>query len=173
MKHVIIMRGLPGSGKTTEANRWAAFAPGSVIVSADHYMFAEGQDFEFDRLLRCHEMCRQDFSAALKHAPLVIVDNTNTKFSDLIFYVQEAERFGYSFEVRQVNCSPKVAFQRGSHGVPLEALKKMAARIYTERLPSTWAIWNRGPIWKPEFGEQVADGVKNVVEILRKRATDA
>lgn len=169
MKRVLIMRGIPGSGKTTEANRWASMVPDAVTVSADHYMFADGQDFEFDRLLKCHELCMQDYSAALKHAPLVIVDNTNTKFSDIIYYVQQAERFGYDFTILQVHCSPKVAFKRGLHNVPLEALKAMAARIWSERLPTTWDVWNKGQPWKPQLGEKMLDEVKNAVEVLRKR----
>jgi predicted kinase len=150
MKRVLIMRGTTGSGKTTEAKRWASVVPGSVVVAADDYMFAGGQEFDHRRLEFCHEQCKTDFEEALKQAaPLVIVDNTNTKFSDLVPYVVLAEQYGYEFTVLQVNVDPQVAFERGSHKVPIETVTLLATRLWSERLPSTWDVWQKGKPWRP------------------------
>ncbi len=150
MTHVLIMRGIPGSGKTTEAARWAKLLPGSVTVGTDIYMFAGGRPFDHTQLERCHEQCKTDYMAALEaKAPLVIVDNTNTKFSDIVFYVNMAEQHGYEFTILQLHEDPKVAFERGTHQVPMETLELMATRIWTERLPASWPVWSYGKPWRP------------------------
>jgi len=138
MSRVLIMRGIPGSGKTTEAKRWQRMVPGAVICSMDNYMFANGQEFAFDRIEWCAEQCIRDYTQALKdRAPLVIVDNTNTRFSDMVVYVQLADQHGYGFTVLQVHVDPKVAFYRGTHKVPLESLETGGRRMWSERLPSS------------------------------------
>lgn len=150
MKQVIIMRGIPGSGKTTEAKRWASLVPGSIIVSSDDYMYAGGQDFDHTRLEFCHEQCQRDFEEFLRVGmPLVIVDNTNTTFSSMVPYVQKAEAYGYAFTILQINVDPKEAFERGTHKVPLATVEMFARRLSSERTPSTWNVWHKGRLWKP------------------------
>lgn len=150
MNRVLIMRGMPGSGKTTEAQRWAELVPGARILSADDYMFAGGQAFDYTRLERCHEQCKIDFTEALKErAPLVILDNTNTKFADLVPYIELIEEYRYSFTVLQLHVTPKFAFEHNKHGVPLETLQHLGRRIWSERLPASWDVWNKGKPWKP------------------------
>jgi len=113
MTQVIIMRGISGSGKTTEANHWARIVPGAEIVSTDAYMYAGGREFDHTQLERCHEQCKTDYRALLvAKTPLVIVDNTNTKFSSIVPYVQMADELGYRFTVFQLHVDPKVAFER-------------------------------------------------------------
>lgn len=147
---IIIMRGMPGSGKTTEARRWASLSSDHTIVSADDYMFAGGQPFEHTRLERCHEQCQTDFEAALVAGKaLVIADNTNTKFSDIVPYVELAERHRRDFIVLQIHITPKLAFERNRHGVPLETLQLLGRRLWSERMPSTWNVWNKGMPWRP------------------------
>jgi len=147
---VIIMRGIPGSGKSTQAQRWAKLVPGTVIVSADTYMYAGGQEFADSRLSWCHEQCQAEYTRALEaKAPLVIVDNTNSKFSDIVFYVTEAERHGYEFMVLQINIEPRIAAERCVHKAPLKTVELFARRLWSERLPSTWDVWNQGVPWRP------------------------
>lgn len=144
------MRGLPGSGKSTEAKKWAAMVPGAVIVSADHYMFGEGREFQLSRLQECHDLCFKAFEEALKNkTPLVIVDNTNTKFSDVVQYTNLCTHYGYAHTVLQIHVTLKVAFERNIHGVPLETLKLFAQRMWSDRMPTTWDVWNKGTPWNP------------------------
>lgn len=155
---VILLRGIPGSGKTTEAQRWKKLNPNAVVLSADSYMFAKHpeatgetpEEFNYRRLELCHEQCLADYHEALKgKAPLVIVDNTNTKYSDMTAYVVAADTLGYDFTVLQLHVDPKVAFERGTHQVPFETLVKCASRLWYERLPETWDVWNKGRPWQP------------------------
>lgn len=150
MTHVIIMRGISGSGKTTEAKRWAERVPGAQIVSTDAYMFAGGREFDHTQLERCHEQCKTDFRALLEaETPLVIVDNTNTKFSSIVPYIEIIDELGASFSVFQIHVDPKVAFERGTHKVPLETIEVMAIHMWSEHLPSTWDVWTKGAPWRP------------------------
>lgn len=147
---VIIYRGIPGSGKSTQAQYFNKLVPNSVLVSADIYMRAGGRPFDWSRLEACHNQCRTDYLKALQDkAPLVIVDNTNTKFSDLTWYAAEATSAGYKFVIYQMHVPPKVAFERGLHGVPLKTLELMAARMWHERMPSSWQVFDSGRPWRP------------------------
>lgn len=165
---VIIMRGIPGSGKTTEARRWASLVPGAIIVSTDDYMFAGGQAFDPGRLEFCHKQCFTDYMQALNDkTPLVILDNTNTKFSDVIPYIQEAESRGYEFTVMQLHIDPEEALKRGTHEVPRETLELLATRIWSNRLPSTWDVWNKGQPWRPTNLAKREEALKNEPEVIR------
>ncbi len=147
---VLIMRGLPGSGKSTDARRWADLVTGTLIFSMDDYMYAGGRDFNPMLIERCHEQCRKDFELALQaKTPLVIVDNTNTKFSSIVPYVELIEKYHYSFTVMQFHVEPKVAAERNIHKVPLETLERMGKHLWFERVPSTWNVWNKGKPWRP------------------------
>lgn len=149
-KRVIIMRGIPGSGKSTEAQRWLDMVPQGIAVSADTFMYAGDRAWDSDRLEWCHERCQETYVQMLDEGvPLIIVDNTNTKGSDLVFYVQWAERRGYAFSIFQINVDPKVAFERGRHPVPLATLELMGRRLWSERLPTTWDVWQKGAPWRP------------------------
>ena len=147
---VMIYRGIPGSGKSTQARYFHELVPGSVMVSADIYMRAGDRPFEWHRLEACHNQCRTDYMQAMRDkAPLVIVDNTNTKFSDLAWYATEATNAGYKFAIYQLHVSPEVAFERGTHEVPLKTLEMMAARIWHERMPTAWQVFDMGRPWRP------------------------
>jgi predicted kinase len=154
---VLLMRGISGSGKTTEAQRWARTVPGSVVVSTDDYMFAGGRPFNPGLLQHSHEQCQKDFEQALlDKAPLVIVDNTNTKFSSMVPYVEIIERHRYDFTVMQLHIDPKTALQRTTHAVPLETLERMGKRMWFERLPPSWTVYSTGKPWRPnDIGPQM------------------
>lgn len=166
---VMILRGIPGSGKSTHARYFHELVPGSVIVSADQYMRAGDQPFEWSRLERCHNQCRTDFLQALNDkAPLVIVDNTNSKFADLVWYVSMSESHGYKFGIYQFHVEPEVAFKRQIHGVPLETLELMATRIWHERMPAGWTVFDNGRPWRPSGTKQAADPKAQPEVIIRK-----
>lgn len=99
MNIVYIMRGLPGSGKSTRARELIKGQDG-VIHSADEFMVVDGR-FVFDptRLPEVHDKCFAAFEESLKrNVPVVIVDNTNVRRSDFARYADTARAHGY--EVR-------------------------------------------------------------------------
>jgi predicted kinase len=81
MTTVIILRGIPGSGKTTWANDFAARHPGTIIASADD-AFQTETDYNYVETMvsAAHLACRIRVERAIyAGAPFVLVDNTHTR----------------------------------------------------------------------------------------------
>ena len=129
MKKVIIMRGIPGSGKSTMAQQLAGDT--GKIHSTDDYFMKDGKyEFDTNKLRRNHQLNFQAFKRdlALGISP-VIVDNTNSQKWEYENYTKAAEDAGYEVEVVQVpHIDPKHAAQRNTHGVPEESIRRMIAR---------------------------------------------
>jgi len=128
-KKCFVMRGIPGSGKSTMARQLAGEA--GKIHSTDDYFMKDGK-YVFDpgNLRRNHQLNFQAFKAdlALGVSP-VIVDNTNTQKWEYQNYVDAAEAAGYEVEVVSVpHIDPKLAAQRNTHGVPEDKVRQMIAR---------------------------------------------
>lgn len=144
MKKVIIMRGLPGSGKSYHAKELFQEAVGSgntaVICSADDYFMVKGSyTFNPSELKNAHQTCRSLF---LKHieeglTDLIIVDNTNTKTWEYMEYLGVVLLHPeYSLEIHQMNTPFDVCQNRQTHNVPVESLKKMRDRF--EEVPASY-----------------------------------
>lgn len=141
MSKVVIMVGCPGAGKSTYIkNNY----PSAFIASADHYFMQDGV-YEFDRskLGRAHEKCFTTFSDALEFAgeELIVVDNTNTTMKEINVYANPAKLMEYDVEIVIIKTSPRVGYKRNVHGVPLDVIEKMAARVEnTEKLLAGWNV---------------------------------
>ena len=139
---VIIMSGVPGSGKST-------FTKGlekPVICSADNYFMKNGEyQFDVSKLAQAHGECLRVFThALLEKSELVVVDNTNTTVLEIAPYYALAAAYGYHVKLVTVNCEPETAFARNVHGVPLQGIKAMHKRLGERWFP---------PFWKMEFVE--------------------
>lgn len=146
---VVILRGVPGSGKSTIAKK---YYPGAVVCSADHHFESPNPQgmhlpptYTFDRskLPEAHRACMRKFLEATNYRyentnDLVVVDNTNVKLWEFAGYVQVAHARGYEVEVVRACCDPAVAAARGLHGVSLGKVIEMAARF--DRVPQSWGV---------------------------------
>jgi predicted kinase len=136
---VVIMRGIPGAGKST----WVRDnMPGALIASADHYYTGPDGVYRFDpnKIRDAHNYCLREF---LTHLMLggpqdLVVDNTNVKVFEVAPYYRLAEAFGREVEVVWVDCTADVAAARTVHGVPLETVLRMAWSF--EPLPPWWKV---------------------------------
>lgn len=146
VKRVIIMRGLPGSGKSTKARSY-----GGTIVSADDY-FMSGGEYRFDpaKIGAAHADCKRKFEEALKRGDsIIVVDNTNTMSWEYQPYADMAKRYGYEVEIDAVGDAtpsallPQQLSDRNLHGVPPASIEKMVQR------------WEGEP-HNPEVGQSVA-----------------
>jgi predicted kinase len=134
MNYILIMRGLPGSGKTTLAKTMTGY----VRCSADDFFMVEGE-YRFDRNLlpEAHKTCRQNVEEALKAGLNVIVDNTNVRLWQMQDYIDVARRYKATIayvDLFDGGCTDEELASRNVHGVPVENIETM--RKYWEELGS-------------------------------------
>ena len=138
MKKLLILRGLPGSGKSRLTKMLVKFLVGckkdAVICSADHY-FKRGREYAFDpsKIGIAHSQCQVKALLAMSSEKrLVIIDNTNTQQWEYELYVQMGKAFGYEIEIKTVGGhSPEDAeeyFKRNIHNIPRDSILRMATR---------------------------------------------
>lgn len=129
MKIALIMRGIPGSGKSTMANQLAGDK--GIVHSADDY-FGKGDDYLFDpsRLAECHDLNLEAFAESIRaRASIVVCDNVNMRRWCFEEYVAIAKEAGYLVAiVNMPHPEPEVAAKRNIHKCPLETIKRMIAR---------------------------------------------
>ena len=130
LKIVYIMRGIPGSGKSTVAELIASREyPGVLAIhSTDDLCMVDGE-YQFDIKLagERHEQNYQNFLGSLeKGVPVVIVDNTNVKVQHYAAYVEAAQAADYArVFVEVAHPSLEVAVERNTHGVSEEIVNQM------------------------------------------------
>ena len=123
MKTLYIIRGVPGSGKSTYArNRF----PESDIAEADNYFVRPDGRYDFNpRLLKeAHEWCFQQLKQTLESCGYGIVANTFTRKWEMQKYLDLALDIGAAVEV--IRCSGN---WQNVHGVPEQKVKEMSERF--------------------------------------------
>lgn len=134
MQKVIIMRGVPGAGKSTWVKR---NHPQAFVCSADDYFEKDGAyKFDVRKLGEAHAFCMSAFLHVMNDPahPVVIVDNTNIRYAEMSPYVLVGQAFGCSIEVATIATHPDVSARRNVHSVPAE--KVYRAWDAFEQLPN-------------------------------------
>jgi len=148
MAKVIIMQGIPGSGKSSYVKSLRPLA--TVVCSADSFFESwnpeTGTTYNFDpaRLGEAHGACLRKFvnfvSAVAVDGDTVVVDNTNTTTLEIAPYMALANAYGCEVQIVRVQCDPEVAAARNVHGVPLHAVRRMADNIRNFSPPPFWSF---------------------------------
>jgi predicted kinase len=119
-----IIRGLPGAGKSTLANKM------SSKFGIEHYetdMFFIDKDgnylFDWKRIGPAHEWCIRQVMAELYNEKSVIVSNTFTRFWELEEYIAVADRL--LIPVTIIEC---LGDYGSIHNVPTDVVEKMKKR---------------------------------------------
>ena len=131
-KILTLVRGLPGSGKTTFANFiWNEYA----ICEADKFFYNSEGHYLFDasKLREAHKWCRDEVETRMKdnelnpqYYPEIVVSNTFTQEWEMEEYFKLAEKYGYMvFTIVVENRHGGV----NQHGVPEEKLEQMKTRL--------------------------------------------
>jgi tRNA uridine 5-carbamoylmethylation protein Kti12 len=133
MKNLILVRGVPGSGKSTTAKLLGAGGAGYAHFEADQYFMVDGK-YKFDptKLKEAHSWCRDSVEHAMLlnhttgHNSTIIVSNTFTQEWEMQAYYDLAKSWGYTvFSIIVENRHGGV----NEHGVPDEVLTKMKDRF--------------------------------------------
>ncbi|OQR98302.1 hypothetical protein ACHHYP_08743 [Achlya hypogyna] len=135
---VVIMRGLPGSGKSTLSRHVLAMAAARGVTtahcSADMlFETPSGYYHERSKLTEAHDMCKATFAAALAAGTaVVVVDNTHSMLWEYEGYIADATAAGYNVTVLEVPCADACMAQRmlfrNSHGVGADVSLRMFQR---------------------------------------------
>ena len=122
------MRGPPGSGKSTYANK---HFPDAAIVSSDNFFMVDGEyRFNPAKLSEAHNWAMEQVIRFLANAkPTVVVDNTNIHIWEYRKYVCLANLAGYDLEVIQFRPLSiddiRLCIERNTHGVPADVVARM------------------------------------------------
>lgn len=116
---LVLIRGLPGSGKTTMASVLTLI--GYRHFEADMFFEVDGR-YQYDavRIQEAHAWCQKMTRQSLERGENVVVSNTFTNFREMQPYVAMGAR-----NVRVIEARGK---WESVHGVPPYMLKRMAAR---------------------------------------------
>ncbi|MGS0688981.1 AAA family ATPase [Shewanella sp. 0m-4] len=135
----IIMRGLPGSGKSYWVEQYVKSLPkcddsGSVkVCSTDEFFYLDGEyHFNPKQLSKYHQLNLTRFIHAIANKiPVVICDNTNMALWEFEGYYAAAKAEGYQVQIQQIG-EPKdknhqlLCADRNKHRVPLNSIIRMA-----------------------------------------------
>jgi predicted kinase len=138
-QELIIMRGIPGSGKSTKAKELVG---NGAIHSTDEVIEAMGDynqffanmiaNKDFSPLSKAHNTNFQNAVTSMKNGVTpVIIDNTNIRANEAKNYIESALTLGYSddnikfVEIGTGGLLAEELAQRNTHGVPLDKIKSM------------------------------------------------
>ena len=158
-KTLILMRGIPASGKSFRAKELAS-GDESIICSADHFFGETNEEYvanwRIEKLGMAHNQCKKECRMLMqRQAPLVIVDNTNTMVHEMMPYFELAVQYQYRVQIeeptspwwvndiapylddkvknkKQLEKMCEFLFEKNqeTHKVPLKSIEKMLFRYH-------------------------------------------
>lgn len=163
----LIMRGAPGSGKSTFVKKVKDALNGAAwVFSADDNRMVDGKYvYKPEDNGKVHAWCLRDFTRAVSYNDysdrlerlrmpqetigqadhsavntswVMVCDNTNIQPWEAAPYVAVARAFGWRPIVVTVMADPAVAGPRNLHGVPQKKVAEMARSCQQISLPGAW-----------------------------------
>ncbi len=149
-KKIFIMRGISGSGKSSEAQKIAKQESEKFNVkmlspleeldsdhvitycSADAYFMKNGvYNYDYLRIGEAHNSCLKKYLKALSSSTnqVIIVDNTHTETWEYAPYTALARVYGYEICIVEVYRDILSCIRDNIHGVPVNAIKEQFKRF--------------------------------------------
>ena len=138
-KVLVILRGVPGSGKSRLAVGITdvTLGPGNnshhILSTDDFFVQQRGYVYDPSKLQEAHGWNhRRAFQAMSRGMSPVIIDNTNTQMWEMKPYAMMATDYGYIIEILEPDTwwvfNDKELAKRNSHGVPRAKIRDMLDR---------------------------------------------
>jgi 2'-5' RNA ligase len=136
-KKAIIMRGVPGAGKSYYLSE---HYPDAAVASADDFFTRHGRYKYVPKLAwLAHKTCFENYVSYLDaNLPLVAVDNTNLTKSEIKKYRDVAIDHGYEPTIITILEYPDEAYDAGTHGVSYEKIIEMNTKLHRTKIPNDW-----------------------------------
>lgn len=128
MPTLYLIRGLPGSGKSSFARELYAAGIVRAAFEADNFFYNVRGDYNFDpaQLHQAHLKCQNDTEAYLMRGFSVAVSNTSTTEKEVAVYKKLAEKYNAKF----VSIITENRHEgKNVHGVPADKLTAMQNRF--------------------------------------------
>ena len=127
MRTLFLIRGLPGSGKSTFAQH---LVPDFLVCEADKFFITEnGYEFDPSKLSEAHTWCQKTVEAYMQNSetfPKIAVANTFTRDWEMNLYFDLADKYNYTvFSVIVENHHGNGSL----HNVSEETISKMRNRF--------------------------------------------
>ncbi|KFQ17205.1 PREDICTED: NEDD4-binding protein 2-like 2 [Merops nubicus] len=137
-KFLLILRGLPGSGKSTLSRFLLGQSGDGIVFSTDDYFRQQdGYTYNAAHLGDAHDWNQKRAKQAMEQGRSpVIIDNTNTQAWEMKPYVEVALEKGYRVEFHEPDTwwkfEPEELEKRNKHGVSREKIAQMLERYEYE-----------------------------------------
>lgn len=123
---LILVRGIPGSGKSTFAKNQFCLQDEFIHLEADMFFTDHFGNYNFNRALlsTAHSWCIETARIFMNHGIDVVVSNTFTTHKEMKPYIEHAEKIGAPvFVYRLTNNYGSI------HNVPEDVIENMKARF--------------------------------------------
>lgn len=156
-KFILLIRGLPGSGKTSLSSMIGLPTPSGIMArpvpcAADDYFLDEAGHYVFNPELlgEAHKACQAKAAVAISLGKSVVVHNTFIERWEMEPYFQMAHEFDCKVIVVSTfdgGCDDAALAERNGHGVPVESIADMR-----DRWEEDWGSGDTRPPfpWKPD-----------------------
>ncbi|MDV6236010.1 ATP-binding protein [Leptospira ellisii] len=134
-RNLILLRGLPGAGKSTLAALLSENGAYPVFSVDDYFIDPQTKEYEFDykENHKAYRACEENARNALRSGiSKVFVDNTFTLLWELEPYLSMASDFGYTLFVVTVE---NYHNGRNIHSIEFEQIRKMASKYRVRLFP--------------------------------------